>query len=198
MNTNNKLSETSSNSLSVEQTKALANYLPENFLPKIKTITTIKQAIENRTSSLSKISKLVGSQRTEGLIKVYLIRMNDLLDVKRPLKEEAMNEIANILITDYYNLTMVDVVFVFQEAIKGKYGEFYESLSIPKVIKWFEIYFHKRCDEAEEMSNRERNQHNSLFGRERSSEAVNEQREFSKQYVISQKIEAFKEATKPK
>jgi hypothetical protein len=65
-------------------------------------------------------------------------------------------------------------------------------LNIPKVLKWFEIYFNDRCNTAEQMSNDERNKHNSLFGRERSSDKVNEQREFSKQYTINKIIERHK------
>ncbi|GEM55261.1 hypothetical protein B0A58_07340 [Flavobacterium branchiophilum NBRC 15030 = ATCC 35035] len=189
MDTNNKSLQTfSDNSLTQEQTQALTNYLPENFIPKVKAIKTVKQALEQRTSSLAKIKKNVGTVRTEALIKVYLVRLNDLLDLKKPLSEEAINEIANILTTDYYSLTMTDIVFVLQQAVKGKYGEMFESLNIPKVIKWFEIYFNERCNTAEQMSQDEKNKHNSLFGRERSSEAVNEQREFSKQYTINKLI----------
>lgn len=190
MDSNNKSLQTSSdNSLTPIQAKALKKYLPENFLPKIKSITTVKQALEQKTSSLARIKNNVGVVRTEGLIKVYLIRLNDLLDLKKPLSEASINEIASILMTDYYTLSMTDVAFVFQEAIKGKYGEMFESLTIPKVIKWFEIYFNDRCNTAEQMSITERSKHNSLFGRERSSEKVNEQREFSKQYTINKIVE---------
>ncbi len=189
---NKSLTTSSDNGLTVEQKQALTNYLPENFLPKVKVLTTIKQVLEQKTSSLAKIKKEVGIVRTEALIKVYLIRLNELLDLKKPLSEDAINEIASILTTDYYNLSMTDVVFVTNQAIKGKYGEMFESLNIPKVLKWFETYFNDRCNTAEQMSNDERNKHNSLFGRERSSDKVNEQREFSKQYTINKIIERHK------
>ncbi|MEB3380313.1 hypothetical protein [Flavobacterium psychrophilum] len=186
---NKSLTTSSDNGLTVAQKQALTNYLPENFLPKVKALTTIKQVLEQKTSSLAKIKKEVGIVRTEALIKVYLIRLNELLELKKPLSEDAINEIASILTTDYYNLSMIDVVFVTNQAIKGKYGEMFESLNIPKVLKWFETYFNDRCNTAEQMSNDERNKHNSLFGRERSSDKVNEQREFSKQYTINKIIE---------
>ncbi|HFG0564507.1 hypothetical protein LIS90_11395 [Flavobacterium psychrophilum] len=186
---NKSLTTSSDNGLTVAQKQALTNYLPENFLPKVKALTTIKQVLEQKTSSLAKIKKEVGIVRTEALIKVYLIRLNELLELKKPLSEDAINEIASILTTDYYNLSMTDVVFVTNQAIKGKYGEMFESLNIPKVLKWFETYFNDRCNTAEQMSNDERNKHNSLFGRERSSDKVNEQREFSKQYTINKIIE---------
>ena len=189
---NKSLTTSSDNGLTVAQKQALTNYLPENFLPKVKAITTVKQVLEQKTSSLAKIKKEVGIVRTEALIKVYLIRLNELLDLKKPLSEDAINEIASILTTDYYNLSMTDVVFVTNQAIKGKFGEMFESLNIPKVLKWFETYFNDRCNTAEQMSNDERNKHNSLFGRERSSDKVNEQREFSKQYTINKIIERHK------
>ena len=193
MDTNNKsLQIFSDNALTPLQTKALTNYLPENFLPKVKAITTVKQALQQSTSSLAVIKRNVGVTRTEALIKVYLVRMNDLLDLKKPLSEDAINEIANILTTEYYNLNMTDVVFVIQQAIKGKYGEMFESLNIPKVIKWFEIYFNERCNTAEQMSYEESHKHKSTFGRERSSDAPDEQKEFSKQYAINKLIEKYK------
>ena len=170
----------------------MTNYLPENFWPKVRTITTVKQALEQSTSSLAVIKRNVGVTRTEALIKVYLVRMNDLLDLKKPLSEDAINEIANILTTEYYNLNMTDVVFVIQQAIKGKYGEMFESLNIPKVIKWFEIYFNERCNTAEQMSYEESHKYKSTFGRERSSDAPDEQKEFSKQYAINKLIEKHK------
>jgi Rad3-related DNA helicase len=193
MDLNNKSLQTSSdNSITPEQAKALTRYMPENFIPKIKKITTVKQALEQKTSSLAKIKNNVGVVRTEGLIKVYLVRLNELLDLKKPLSEASINEIASILITDYYTLSMTDIVFVLQQAMKGKYGEMFESLTIPKVIKWFETYFNDRCNTAEEMSICDKSKHNSLFGRERSSGKVNEQREFSKQYTISKMVENHK------
>lgn len=193
MDTNNKSLATSlDNSLTVLQKQALSNYLPENFLPKVKALTTIKQVLEYKTSSLAKIKKFVGTVRTEALIKVYLIRLNELLDLKKPLSEDAINEIASILTAEYYNLSMTDIVFVTNQAMKGKYGELYESLTIPKVLKWFETHFEERCNTAEQMSNEERHLHHSHFGRERSSDKVNEQREFSKQYTINKIIEKHK------
>lgn len=187
MDLSNELSTTSSSSLPVEHQKALENYLPNNFLPKVKHVTTVRQALQTGTSSLAKIRRFVGSEKTEALIKIYLVRMNELLDLKKGLSEEAISEIATTLVQDYYALTMVDIAFVLQQALKGKYGELYDSLNMPKVLKWFEQYFDDRCNQAEQMSNENRqNKFNSLFGRERSSEQLDEQREFSKQYAIEQ------------
>ncbi len=187
MDTKRNWLQNSSGSLTPQQTQALQNYLPEVFVPKIKAIRTVEQLLQQPTSSLTKIKKNIGPTRTEALIKVYLVRLNELLDLKKPLSETAIDEIANILVQDYYYLTMHDVVFVLQRAVKGDYGEMYESLSIPKVLKWFALHFEERCQTAAQMSLKEHSSHNSLFGRERSSDRVNEQKEFSRQYAMNKK-----------
>lgn len=193
MDTKNKSLQTFlDKSLTPIQTKALTQYLPENFMPIAKNVTTITQLLEQKKSSLATIKKNVGTTRTEALIKVYLVRLNDLLDLKKPLSEAAIDDIASTLVIDYYMLSMLDIVFVLEQAKKGKYGDLFESLNIPKVIKWFETYFNERCDTAEKMSDKERSKHNSVFGRERSADIVNEQREFSKQYAINKMIEKHK------
>lgn len=189
MDINNKLSAISSSSLTPAQQKAISNYLPENFLPVVRNVTTVRQALSTGTSSLAKIDKNIGSVKTEALVKVYLVRLNELLDLKKNLSEAAIDEIAATVVKEYYMLTMVDVVFVLQQAIQGKYGEMFDSLNTAKVLRWFKDYFNDRCNQAEEMSNEARHAHNSLFGRERSSEQGAEQRAFSKQYAMSKLVE---------
>lgn len=197
MDSNNKsLQIFSDNSLTPTQTKALTNYMPENFMPVVKSITTITQLLERKTSSLIKIKKQVGTIRTEALIKVYLVRLNDLLDLKKSLSEVAINEIASILVSDYGMLSMIEIVFVINQAIKGKYGELFESLNIPKVIRWFETYFNERCQIASQSSIDDKNNHNSLFGKERSSNRPDEQREFAKQYALNKMIEKHNNRSK--
>lgn len=196
MVTKTVLSTTCFGSLTTAQTRALESYMPDNFLPKIKGLTTISQVLENKTSSISKIKKSIGVVRTEALLKVYLVRTNELLGVSKPLSEEAIDEIASILLTEYYMLSMTDIAFVLQQAVRGRYGELYESLTIPKVIKWFRTYFDERCQTAEEMSNKERSSYNSLFGRERMSDKPDPQRDFSRQWAISQMIERQEKSPK--
>lgn len=180
--------------LTPAQQAALNRYMPENFMPVVRNITSVGQALQAGTSSLAKIKKSIGAQRVESLIKVYLINLNELLDLKKPLSEHAMDGIASTLVKQYYALTMEDIGYVLEKAARGEYGEFYESITMPKVLKWFKDYFDQRCDVAEEQSrNEDYRKHPNLFGRERSSSGTSEQREFSKQYAISKRVEAWKE-----
>lgn len=60
-----------------------------------------------------------------------------------------------MIISDYSALKISDITFIFKNAISGKYGEFYESLTIPKILSWFAEHFEQRCEIAETMSNQE-------------------------------------------
>ncbi|MUV03358.1 hypothetical protein GN157_06510 [Flavobacterium rakeshii] len=57
----------------------------------------------------------------------------------------------------YYTLKISDLTFLFKKIISGSYGEFYESLTIPKVLSFFREYFEERCQLAEQQSLRTHN-----------------------------------------
>jgi len=63
--------------------------------------------------------------------------------------------ISQMIISDHSNLKIVDITFIFKNALSGKYGEFYESLTIPKILSWFSDHFDERCNIAELISTQE-------------------------------------------
>lgn len=112
----------------------------------------IAEQYPSKFPSLAKIKTHYGSQAVEGIIKLYLIEMAELVNLKRPLTEKQIDVIASNVTAEYYNLTIADVHVLFKKVIKGEYGEFYESLDVPKVMKWFASYFDERCNSAQEDS----------------------------------------------
>lgn len=65
-------------------------------------------------------------------------------------------ELCSIEITNQYGaLKISDLTLIFKRIISGQYGELYESISIPKVLKWFSDYFDERCNHAEQLSLRQ-------------------------------------------
>lgn len=53
---------------------------------------------------------------------------------------------AQMVLKDYKFLKIADVNLVSQMAIRGEFGQFYESISIPKVLEFFSDYFNLRCE----------------------------------------------------
>ncbi|WP_157956099.1 hypothetical protein [Flavobacterium kingsejongi] len=79
-----------------------------------------------------------------------------------------------MIISDYPMLTVADITFIFKKAITGKYGEFYESLSIPKIMKWFADYFEERCEIAEMISQQEHSKSKEPLSAKWNNEVVKE------------------------
>jgi hypothetical protein len=154
-----------------QQTQLVRSYLPENHLPEVRKMTAVAQVLAKGDTCTALLAKQVGTKRIEALVKLYLVRLNELLDLKRPLSEMAIDEIAATLMTGAYrNLSLTDIAFVLQQAARGVYGEMYESLNVTKVMRWFDAYFDERIATAERMSEAERSRHNSMLNRYRSSE----------------------------
>jgi hypothetical protein len=105
--------------------------------------------------TLGKLKSANGSEKVEALIKAYLLQLTELVNIARPLNATKIDSIAERVVSKYAMLTVADINFVFNAAINGDYGTFYESLDVPKVMTWFSNYFEERCNTAAELSQAE-------------------------------------------
>jgi len=127
-------------------------YDPEKLNRKLVTVKTVNDALKiahdypSKFPSLAKIRTHYGSEATERIIKLYLIELTELVNLKRPLTEKQIDTIAMEVVARHYAMTIADVHVIFKKAINGEFGDFYESLDVPKVMKWFDLYFDERCE----------------------------------------------------
>ena len=105
--------------------------------------------------SLATLRKDHGSQKVETVIKLYLVELCELVNLKRPLTERQIDAIAMEVVSRYYVLTIADVHVIFRKAKNGEFGELYESMDMPKVMKWFSDYLNDRCEVGANISLRE-------------------------------------------
>jgi len=75
--------------------------------------------------------------------------LNDNLNINRKMSDQQIEVAANLILEEYYNLSMEDLNLCFKKALKGDYGQFYEGLDVMKILGWLRIYFNQRCDIAE-------------------------------------------------
>lgn len=121
-------------------------------------INTVTQALAladqhpEQYPSLATLRRDFNDEAVENIIKLYLIELTELVNLKRALTEKQIDVIAQNVVAQYYNLTIADVHVVFKQAVTGKYGSFYDALDVPKVMGWFSGYFDTRCDAAMEES----------------------------------------------
>lgn len=114
----------------------LTTYNPDNCKRILKRVTNVNQAIAAKTPSVSAMSRTFGDLKIEALIKLWLVNLNAVTSVNNPLSELQINEIAFYIVDNYRSLTMADLHVIFTNAKLGKYGSFYENLSLDKVMKW--------------------------------------------------------------
>lgn len=118
----------------------LTTYNPDNSKRLLSRVTNVNLAIKANTPSVSAISRAFGDLKAEAMIKLWLINLNAVTSVNSPLSELQINEIAFYIVSDYRNLTIADLHVIFTNAKKGKYGSFYENLSLDKVMSWVNEY----------------------------------------------------------
>lgn len=149
---------TTSSALRKSSSGSLAAYTPKALQVSCRGIATPLQAACSGNPCMAFLVRDHGAEKVEALVKLQLVELNELLNLKRPLTERMIDVIASDIVADFRSLNMADVWLVFRRARSGHYGELYESLNTAKVEGWFHEYFNERCSAAEEESIRESDQ----------------------------------------
>ena len=130
----------------------LTTYSPSECMRSLSKCNTLTKAIQSNTHTLSAMVRDHGPQKIEAYIKLWLIDLNESLDLRRPLKQSQIDQITFFIVNEHRNFNIADINLIFTNAKTGKYGEFYESLSMAKVLSWFNEYSESRSDAAGELS----------------------------------------------
>lgn len=150
-------------------------YNPVNLKIQFKNVTTALQAIDQGGKNLYGLRNTVGEKKIMALIKLYLIDLNDLFNLKRPLSDRMIDEIAEEIIGQFGWLNMADIHLIFRRAKLGEYGDMFETLNMPKVLTWFKNYFDERCDVSAQRSRNKAKEYNVDEYQRSSSKEANKQ-----------------------
>lgn len=112
----------------------------------------IAETSQDKYPSLAVLRRDYGNEKIEAIIKLHLIDLCENVNLKRPLRGAQVDNIAREIVATYYALTIADVHVIFRKAKTGEYGEFYDSLDMPKVMSWFREYFNNRCELGADLS----------------------------------------------
>jgi hypothetical protein len=155
----NEIKTTKNNELisATLKSKLLVIYSPKNCLKHVSKLRTLEMAINADAPTLGTFKREQGIEFTEGLIMAWLMHLNNILNLNKPMSDEQIEMCAIDIVNEFYALKMSDLSFLFKRIYSGVYGEFYESISIPKVLSFFREYFNERCDFAEQQSIRNHN-----------------------------------------
>ena len=132
----------------------LSRYNPSNCMAHAGKLVSVTDAINSPSHSLGKIQREQSKKFTEGLVLVWLMYLNEILNLNKPMSEEQMKLAAVLICEEFYMLKMSDLTLLFKRIISGQYGEFYERISINKVLTFFRNYLEERFEIAIDQSSR--------------------------------------------
>ena len=92
-------------------------------------VKTIEEAIDDKTTgTLNSVKREAGTNTIEAILIGWMIHLNQLLDLKRPMTEQQIEYATHMILADYGSLKFADLTVLFNQIIKGQHGSFYESL----------------------------------------------------------------------
>lgn len=116
------------------------------------TIKNVDDARKAKVPTLAAMSRTVHDGRAFGKEEVvrqivkWLIELNEMMDLKKPMSNAQILMCSQMIMEDYYYLKSTDMALFFTRIIKGEFGEMYESLSITKIMSWLAIYSEERMN----------------------------------------------------
>jgi hypothetical protein len=177
--------EQKTTSVTTTSVASLTTLTPKALHQSYRGLQTIEQAIDVQADRIGALVRAYSYEKVAAIIKLQLIELNEVLQLNKPLTEQVIDMIADELIVNYSQLTIADVYLVMRRARTGAYGQFYESLNMPKVLIWFKEYFEDRCEIYAMRSQRDSEMHKSGDGirwSENREAARNDQRQAMLRY----------------
>ena len=113
---------------------------------------TVLQASKANSLTLNKMIRENGLAFTEGVLQGWIIYLNEMLNLKRPMTEEQVELSTQLIFEEFGSLKFTDLSLLFKKIISGKFGGFYESLSIDKLLTFFKEYFDQKLEANAENS----------------------------------------------
>lgn len=129
----------------------LTNYKPAKLIAS-SNIKNYDEVFQSKDDSIAKIKRELGDSFTKGYIKIWLIELNELLNLRRPMTESQITFSAQLIVDEFFNLKISDLTLLFRKILSGQYGELYESLNPPKILGFFRNYLNERTAIAAEYS----------------------------------------------
>jgi len=158
----------------------------------VKSMANVKNEIDAYkadTLTLSQLKKETDKEFTLDYISVWISFINDMSNVKQKMTPEQIEFMAAIIFEDFHYLKISDLYLISKKALKGQYGQLYESLNIEKITSWFYKYTNERANKVNlDISNKD---HKEKPDNDRSSDT----KSFKDAFKRSQLYENYRKKT---
>lgn len=139
----------------------LVKYDPKEIIKRntsianFKHVKTVALAVKDDCDSLASIRKKVGKNVSINILTVWLINLNDFLNISRKMNPVQIEETCDLLYDEFYYLKISDIALLMKRIKTGYYGQFYESIDGMKIMEMFYQYAQERINGILERSERE-------------------------------------------
>ena len=106
----------------------------------------VSDALSRQTLSLVQIKKSKGEQFLRSYISMWLIYLNEVLNLNNPLTEAQIELCTEQIMADYHHLKISELSLIFKRIVSGECGELYERISMPKIMNIFRKYDQERTE----------------------------------------------------
>lgn len=111
-------------------------------------VNSIPEIFKAKKPSLVQLSKNIGNEKVIAMLQLFIVSIDNFLDLSKRMKQDNIQETARLIYTKHYALTLTDIIFVFNQAKMGVYGELKYSINGQQIMYWFDRHFADRCDSA--------------------------------------------------
>ena len=141
-----KIDQPKSGALALPSTtkEFLLEHTVPQCLRKLRTVTTPALAIKSEMPTLGALKKAYSEDFMLAYIELWLVNLNDFINVARKMNPAQMQELSLMIYQDYYYFNLADLNLVFSMIKKGEFGPLYESIDGAKVLACFQKYVIKR------------------------------------------------------
>ncbi|WP_255321214.1 DUF6633 family protein [Capnocytophaga stomatis] len=123
-------------------------YSPNKCLQFVHKLKSVADAINAQAPTVARTKRDCGEEFTHSLLMAWLVYLNEILGLKNPMSESQIQLCATHILKEFNYLKFSDLSLLFNRIITGQYGEFYESLTIAKVLTFFREYDKERTEVA--------------------------------------------------
>lgn len=142
----------------VSKEKYLKLYNPNKCLQFVHKLKSVADAINAQAPTVAQTKRDCGEEFTHSLLMAWLVYLNEILGLKNPMSESQIELCATHILKEFNYLKYSDLSLLFNRIIAGQYGEFYESLTIAKVLTFFREYDKERTEVAVDEAERQHNE----------------------------------------
>lgn len=105
------------------------------------------------TPTIGHLSSSYGDQAVKSVIEGCIVGLCEFVNIPRATLSESQARLtAALIVEEFRNLTIADILLIFRRAKLGQWGEFYGRLDGQMILGWFGKYFEERCNEAAMLS----------------------------------------------